>query len=67
MQLYSEDWRRNWCATRMTPAEFEFFGKSMAQFAVPEMLLATDIDGTPVGYSLTLPDIDYEKPLAGLQ
>lgn len=56
--IFNEAWSRNWGASPMTDAEFEFFGKTLKQIAYPELLLAAEVDGKPVGFSMMLPDIN---------
>ncbi len=64
--IFNEAWNRNWGASPMTDAEFEFFGKTLKHFARPELLLAAEIDGQPVGFAMTLPDINEAlKPVGG--
>jgi GNAT superfamily N-acetyltransferase len=63
--IYNAAWKPNWSATQMTASEFDFIAKSIAQFAVPQMLLAAEIEGRPVAFSLTLPDINEAIRLAG--
>jgi GNAT superfamily N-acetyltransferase len=63
--IYNAAWRPHWCATQMTAAEFGYIAKAIAPFAVPQMLLAAEIDGKPVAFSLTLPDINEAIRRAG--
>jgi GNAT superfamily N-acetyltransferase len=65
-RVYNDAWRRNWGFVRLTHAELRHFAKSLADFAIPEMLLLAEVDGSPVGISLTLPDLNEAlRPLDG--
>jgi len=65
-QVYNEAWERNWGFVKMTDAEFQHLAHSLKLLAVPELLLLAEVDGKPVGFSMTLPDINEAiKPLDG--
>jgi len=65
-QVYNEAWERNWGFVKMTDAEFRHLAHSLKLLAVPELLLLAEVDGRPVGFSMTLPDINEAiKPLDG--
>jgi GNAT superfamily N-acetyltransferase len=56
--IYNEAWERHWGFVKMTDAEFRAYGKFLAELAIPELLLLAEVDGQPVGFSLTLPDFN---------
>lgn len=56
--IFNAAWSRNWGASPMTEAEFEHFGNSLKLIAIPELLMSAEIDGRPVGFAMTLPDIN---------
>jgi GNAT superfamily N-acetyltransferase len=65
-QIYNEAWQKNWGFVKMTDAEFEHMGKQLRDWAVPELLLLAEIEGKPVGFSMTLPDMNEAiAPLNG--
>jgi GNAT superfamily N-acetyltransferase len=59
--------RRNlWDFVCLTDAEFRYFAARLAKIAVPEQVLLAEVDGKPVGFSVTLPDINEAiRPLNG--
>lgn len=64
--VYNLAWRKHWASVPMTDAEFRYYAKFLAEMAPPEMLLVAEADGQPVGFSLTLPDLNEAiRPLEG--
>ena len=64
--IYNEAWERHWGFVKMTDAEFHYYGKLLAQVAVPELIFVAEVDGRPVGFSITLPDCNEAlRPLDG--
>ena len=64
--IYNEAWQKNWGFVRMSEREFDHYGRLLAQIAAPELLLLAEIHGEPVGFSLTLPDLNEAiAPLNG--
>lgn len=65
-QVYNQAWQRNWGFVRMTDAEFDHMARHLLPVIVPEMLLLAESEGQPVGFSLTLPDVNEAiRPLNG--
>ena len=58
--LYNRGWEKNWGAVAMTDAEFDFLAKDLTQVLgnFREFAFLVEKDGIPVGFSLTLPDIN---------
>ncbi|MDZ4817818.1 MAG: GNAT family N-acetyltransferase [Planctomycetota bacterium] len=56
--LYLDSWRDNWGFVPMTDAEFEDMAQVLWYLAHPELLLVAEVDGQPVGFSITLPDFN---------
>ena len=55
-----------WGFVRLTEAEFQYLAKQLAQLAIADQVLLAEIDGRPVGFSITLPDINEAiRPLGG--
>ena len=65
-EVYHGVQKDSWAYTRLTEAEFEFMARRMAQFGISDQVLLAEVDGKPVGFSITLPDINEAiKPLNG--
>jgi len=55
-----------WDFVALTDAEFHYFASRLRKIAIPEQALLAEIDGKPVGFSITLPDINEAiRPLNG--
>ena len=64
--VYNAAWERNWGFVKMTDAEFQHLAKHLKLIALPELLLLAEVDGEPVGFSMTLPDLNEAiRPLDG--
>lgn len=64
--VYNAAWQRNWGFVKMTDAEFRHLAGQLKMIAIPELLLLAEVDGEPVGFSLTLPDLNEAiRPLNG--
>ena len=56
--VYNNAWSKNWGFVPFTEAEFDHIAKNLKQIAVPELALMAEINGDPVGFSLSIPDIN---------
>jgi len=55
-----------WGFVKLTEYEFQYFAKQLKQMAIADQVLIAEIDGRPVGFSITLPDINEAiRPLNG--
>lgn len=64
--IYNSGWSENWGFVPMTRKEFEFTVEGMKPIVHPEWCLIAEIDNQPVGFSLTLPNVNQIlKPLNG--
>jgi GNAT superfamily N-acetyltransferase len=64
--VYNAAWERNWGFVKMSDAEFAYMAKHLRQLAAPELLLLAEVEGRPVGFSMTLPDLNEAiRPLDG--
>jgi len=64
--IYNESFEENWGFVRMTDAEFDHLAKDLKQMAVPELIQLAEVDGRPVGLSITLPNLNEAiQPLGG--
>jgi len=56
--IYDRAWAPNWGFVPMDAAEFRHLAKDLKQIIDPRVVLFAEINGKPVGFSLTLPDIN---------
>jgi GNAT superfamily N-acetyltransferase len=56
--IYNAAWAPNWGFVPMNDAELDHMAKDLKQVIDPRILLFVEVDGRPVGFSLTLPDIN---------
>ncbi len=57
-KIYNEAWQYNWGAVKMTQEEFDTLAKSLKSIVDPELVLIAEVDKKPVGFALSLPDIN---------
>ena len=57
-QVYNDAWSRNWGFVPMTDAEFDHLAAGLRQFLDPDLLFVAEVEGRPVGISISLPDIN---------
>ncbi len=57
-ELYNKAWEPNWGFVKMTDDEFDFLAEDLKQFAEPSLAFIAESDGIPVGFALSLPDIN---------
>ena len=64
--VYNGSMERNWGFVSLTEAEFRFMALRLKEMAEPRMVLLAEVDGWPVGFSITLPDLnEAARPLNG--
>ncbi len=64
--VYNTAMERNWGFVSLTEAEFRYMAKRLKEMAEPRMVLLAEVDGYPVGFSITLPDLnEAARPLNG--
>jgi GNAT superfamily N-acetyltransferase len=56
--LYNRAWEKNWGFVPMTEAEIDHMAKELKPAVDPELVLIAEKAGKPVGFSLTLPDLN---------
>jgi GNAT superfamily N-acetyltransferase len=56
--IYNQSWAKNWGFVPMTESEFDEMGEALRQILDPDMTLVAEIDGNPIGVSITLPDLN---------
>ncbi|MGC4006793.1 MAG: GNAT family N-acetyltransferase [Pirellulales bacterium] len=65
-EIYHRSWRENWGFTPMTDAEYVDMARQVAAWARPELMLMAEVDGAPIGFSMTMPDLNEAmRPLNG--
>lgn len=66
MQVYNQAWEKSWGFVQMTPDEFRHLAHQLKKTAVPELLLLAEVAGQPVGFCVTLPDVNEAiRPMGG--
>ena len=56
--VYNSAWEKNWGFVPMTDEEFAHSAKDLKQIVDPDFLLIAEQEGRPIGFSLTLPDVN---------
>ena len=65
-QLYNDCWSANWGFIPMDEEDFRHAAKDMKSMVDPDFLLIAEMDGKPIGFSLTIPDFNQAlQPLRG--
>ncbi len=54
--VYNSAWEKNWGFVPMSRAEFDHMAKQLQPLLVPEFAHFAEVDGEPVGITLTMPD-----------
>jgi len=57
-RVYNSAWEKNWGFVPMTDAEFDHLAENLKMALDPNLVLIAEVDGEPVGFSLTLPDVN---------
>jgi hypothetical protein len=57
-EIYNDAWEKNWGFVPMDDAEFDHMAKFLKDIIWPEMCLIAEIDGNPIAFSVTLPDLN---------
>ena len=56
--IYNKSWEKNWGFVPMTKEEFNHLAKNLKQVVDPELALFAEINGRPIGFSLSVPDVN---------
>ena len=65
-ELYNQSWSANWGFVPMDDEDFRYAAKDMKSMVDPDFLLIAELDGRPIGFSLTIPDFNEAlQPLRG--
>lgn len=57
-EIYNAAWEKNWGFVPFTEEEFDHAAKDMKTIAVADLLLIAEVQGEPVAFSMTLPDMN---------
>ena len=57
-EIYNQAWGKNWGFVPFTEAEIEFMTNELKPLLVPEFAWIAEVGNEPVGFILTLPDIN---------
>jgi len=64
--LYNKTWSENWGFIPLDDKDFAYMAKDMKSMVDPDFLLITEMEGKPIGFSLSLPDFNQAlQPLRG--
>ncbi len=65
-KLYNDSWQRNWGFVPVSEPEFKAIAHDLRQIVEPSLVLVVeDKTGTPVAFSVTLPDVNEIMPRDG--
>ena len=66
LNLLNDAWSDNWGYVPLTPAEIAYAGKKLKPIIYPELVRIAELDGDPVAFMLTIPDVnELSKDLNG--
>lgn len=57
-EMYNKGWEGNWGEVPMTEDEFNYVAKDLKAIVDPELVIIAEIKGKPVGFGLSLPDLN---------
>jgi GNAT superfamily N-acetyltransferase len=57
-EVYNNAWSKNWGFVPMTPEEIQHTADDLKQIANEELLLLAEKDGRPIGFSVSVPNIN---------
>ncbi len=57
-EIYNDAWELNWGFVPMTAKEMDLMAKELKPICEPELVLFAEVNGKPVGVSITLPDMN---------
>lgn len=65
-QVYNSAWEKNWGFFPFTDEEFDFIANDLKQIYDPDLILIAEKNGQPIGFGLSLPNIN-EALMAGVE
>lgn len=57
-EIYNDAWEKIWGFVPFDYAEIEFIAREFRQIADPSLVMFAELEGEPVGFALTLPDVN---------
>lgn len=57
-EIYHAAWQDNWAFVPMTDAEYADMAHDIIAYGKHELLLIAEVDGQPVGFSMSMPDVN---------
>ena len=64
--VYNQAGSAIWGFVGLSDAEFRYAARRLLRIAIPQLVLLAELDGQPVGFSVTLPDLNEAiRPLGG--
>jgi GNAT superfamily N-acetyltransferase len=57
-KVYNSAWEKNWGFVPMTDEEFEHLANGLKPVLDPDLIFVVEAKGQPIGFSLTLPDVN---------
>lgn len=57
-KVYNSAWERNWGFVPLTDAEIEHMAAQLIRFVDPDLVFIAEVNDEPIGFSLTLPDLN---------
>ncbi len=59
LSILNDAWSENWGFVPFTPAEVAYAGKKLKPIIHEELNMIAEVDGRPVAFMLTFPDVNY--------
>lgn len=56
--IYNRSWERNWGFVPFTDAEIDVLAANLKQIIDPDLVVMVEKDGEPIGFGLSLPDLN---------
>ena len=57
-EIYNTAWERNWGFVPVTEAEMNHLAEGIVRFVEPRLVFFVEKEGEPVGFGLTVPDVN---------
>lgn len=58
LDIFNDAWSNNWAYVPLTEAEINYAGKKLKPIIFNELVRVAEVDGEPVAFMLTIPDIN---------
>lgn len=64
-ELYIQSWQKNWGFGPVTKREFKWIASDLKEIILPELVLFVEVNGRPVAFSVSLPNVNERMPKDG--